>query len=413
MRSSTSIAAEECSTMRSRLIGNLDFGKGVHALDSGRVSVRLWSEEEFEASTAAWQELLQRSDADPLFMSWQWQWLWWRHLGRPTGAVLNLLAAYSERGELVGLAPLTLRKFKHRGGLSGQRLETLGSRWRDHVEVFSEYLDFIVDRRHMDAVLCAYEQALAMDKRWDDLVIGFTRWNGAAQRLRASTLASRCYSRVADPMEAHSTSIPQIFDTYLKALDASTRRKLWNQRKKLANPTVTFAAAGDIGEYMDLIDGFLESRWGPRPLDGTSRNFRLEFAAAMADEQSLRLSCLSVNERPISVMYNIRRGGKEYNLQAAFDLANNSGISPGYLHFGYSLERACSDGMLEFDFLAGQGRNRQYKEDFRTRSEQIICIQFIRSRGLGAIYRAYDVFNRLRAAPRRSNETVEREQTRE
>jgi CelD/BcsL family acetyltransferase involved in cellulose biosynthesis len=384
----------------------------VDNLDRGRFSVRIWSEATFEASAADWQELLQQSDADPLFMSWQWQWLWWRHVGVHTGAALHLLAVYSESGQLVGLAPLTRRRVKHRGALSGLRLETLGSRWRDRVAVFSEYLDFIIDRRYADGVLNALEQTLTEDPGWDDLVIAFTRRNGVAQRLQTMALGSGSYVRVTDQMEAHTTSIPSHFDDYLKALDASTRRKLWNQRKKLANPKVTFAAANDIGEYLDLIDGFLHARWGWRPLTGKSRGFHLAFAAAMESQASLRLSTLSVDDRPISVMYNIRRAGKEYNLQAGFDLANNGGISPGYLHFGYSLESACSEGVNEFDFLAGEGRARQYKQDFRTRSEQIVCIQIIRSRWLKAIYRGYDWWKRLSTRSRGDSAPAQGELTR-
>lgn len=346
-------------------------------------------------------------------MSWQWQWLWWKHLGsQTTTAKLNIIAAYSEQGELIGLAPLSLRHVKYRAGLYGMRMETLASLWREDAAVFSEYLDFIVDRRHADAVVQRFEAALAEDSRWDDLVIAHTRSSGVAHRLRESALGAKSYLRALDPLEAHATAIVGNFDDYLKALDASTRRKLWNQRKKLAAPTITFASAADIGEYLDLIDGFLESRWGWRPMSGKSRSFHLAFAAAMAGDKSLRLSRLCVDDRPISVMYNVRRGGREYNLQTGIDLANNAGISPGYLHFGYSLENACGDGVREFDFLAGQGRARQYKQDFRTRSEQIVCLQFVRSRWLAMIYRAHDLLQRLRAGSRGSGERVDGEHAR-
>src|SRR5262245_18607679 len=112
--------------------------------------VRPWTEQEFAQSATVWQELLECSDADPLFMSWQWQWLWWRHHGRRLDATLNLLAVYAPGNRLVALAPLTLRRIRHRGGVPATRLESLGSTWRHDVGVFSEYLDFIVHKEHAD-----------------------------------------------------------------------------------------------------------------------------------------------------------------------------------------------------------------------------------------------------------------------
>src|SRR5690242_5221372 len=99
--------------------------------------VRWWTEEEFRASEAAWQSLLARSNADPVFMSWSWQWTWWRHYARLLSSQLCLLAAYSPQGELVGLAPLHRRRAAHRRPISATRLETLGSTWRDATGAYS------------------------------------------------------------------------------------------------------------------------------------------------------------------------------------------------------------------------------------------------------------------------------------
>jgi CelD/BcsL family acetyltransferase involved in cellulose biosynthesis len=365
------------------------------------VKVCQWSEQEFAQSAAPWQELLDRSDADPLFMSWQWQWLWWRHYARVLDAELNLLAIYNSGDRLVGLAPLCLRQVRHRGGVRAARLESLGSTWRHGASAFSEYLDFIIDRDHVDAAVAALGDALQKDRRWDDLVIGYTRRDGAAARLADSAVRRAGHVRIADPLHAHVATIPESFDDYVRALDASTRRKLWNHRKKLARPALKFARIDEIDRYFDTIDSFHQSRWGARLYEGAYREFHLAFATAMSRANTLQLSRLMVGDRPLSVMYNVRLGGKEYNLQLGFDAANSAGLSPGYLHFGYSLERACADGVRQFDFLAGQGRARQYKQDFRTSGEELVCLQLIRSAPLSWAYRLYDRWKRAYAGGER------------
>ena len=94
-------------------------------------------------------------------------------------------------------------------------------------------------------------------------------------------------------------------------------------------------------------------------------------------------------------MYNVRIGTTEYNVQSGFDSTASRGISPGYLHFGYCIERACDEGVRDFDFLAGPGRRSDYKRDFATQPTQLATMQAIRSRPLAWLYRQYD---RRRAA---------------
>ena len=74
-------------------------------LQGGSAKIETWTEERFSASRADWQELLVRSDADPLFMSWDWQWRWWKHVGRRMGSELVLIAVLDGNSRLRALAP--------------------------------------------------------------------------------------------------------------------------------------------------------------------------------------------------------------------------------------------------------------------------------------------------------------------
>lgn len=374
------------------------------------LAVRYWSEVEFSGSQAIWDELRARSDADPLFMAWEWQWLWWQHHKELLGGQLAVAACYA--GDmLVGLAPFYLHEVTHRGGLRATRLEILGSTFRDGRGVFSEYLDIIADRERVDAVVSAIAGHLLVDKRWDGVLVANTPVAGVASRLVRRHLASACLVREIDPLESHVVELPQDFASYLETLSGSARRKIWNQRSKLEEPAMVVAGPDEVRGVFDQIDAFHLRRWECPQYVGVARSFHFALAPLLLKRGALRLSTLYSGGSPIAVMYNVRVGETEYNLQSGFDPERSTGLSPGYLHFGYCMEVACREGVKRFDFLAGEGRFRQYKRDFNTTEVPFITLQVIRARRLRILYGVYAMVTggsrRLRWTRRRDSAQVE------
>lgn len=322
-------------------------------------------------------------------MSWAWQWHWWANHAAELKAELVLLAGYDHGGRLVGLAPLYLGRGLHKG-FSAVRLETLGSRWRGGANVFSEYLDFIVDRACVDSFLRAVSSEILADRRWSDFVVGNTKVDSLAVRLVREHFPSHYYLRSTDPMVAHVAHLPSSFEDYLRMVDGSTRRRLWHHRKKLRDPLLRRIDGTGVIEALDQLDRFHRIRWGSAHYTGVRRRFHEQFAIAMSASKALNITELQLAGRTISIMYNVRVGGTEYNIQSGFDAAFRRGISPGYLHFGYAIEEACAIGMGRFDFLGGAGLHRQYKSDFLTSTTEMITLQSIRSRPLAWLYRRYD-----------------------
>lgn len=359
-------------------------------LPSCRVDlVRCWSEEEFADSGVAWEDLLARSDADPLFMGWDWQWLWWHHHKRLLGGTLSLLACYSG-SRLVGLAPFYLHSAAHRIGIRAPRMEIIGSNFRDGRGVFSEYLDLIADREYRGGVAAAVARHLHGDRRWADLVVGNSPAAGVASVLVRDHLTSKHLVRETDAMESHRVELPDDFQAYLRSLSGGIRRKLWNHRSKLVTPELIIAGADAIEGVFDLIDAFHLERWHAPQYVGVARGFHFDLAPRLAARGALRMSTLFSDGKPLAVMYNVRLGSTEYNIQSGFDATHRSGMSPGYLHFGYSIEQACRDGIRTFDFLGGEGQHRQYKQDFVTTPLQMQTFQIVRARHLRLLYRIHE-----------------------
>jgi GNAT acetyltransferase-like protein len=362
--------------------------------------VRLWSAEEFAASKVPWEELVARSDADPLFMSWDWQWRWWIHHAEVLNATLRLVAVYSA-DRLVGLAPFYSHAVVVRHLLRTQRLELIGTAWRDPRATFSEYLDIIADRDHRAEVVAAIGRWLAAQPYWDDLALCCSRRDSVASQLVAEQLETWTHVREVDPLVGWRAHLPASFDDYVQALAPAVRRKLFNHRRKLTEPRLVYATAGDLMDSFRVLWSLSNLRWGALP-PAHVQNFQRDIATELARRGELRLSQLCAANGIRSVLYNVHKAGTVYYLQSAFDAATAHGLSPGYLHFGYAIEAACREGIRRFDFLAGRGRHRDYKQDFSTDGVPMVSYHVVRRAITRMLYVTYQLLSERKQATSRS-----------
>ena len=360
--------------------------------------IRSWSEQDFGQSRAEWQSLLARSAADPLFMSWDWQWRWWKHHAEYLRATLRLQGLYTASGELVGIAAFHVREVRFRGLVKLRRMELLGGAWRDSGAAFSEYLDLIAARGYEDAVLAAVAAALQADQGWHDLALPCLKPNSLASRLAREHIGGFTHVREVDAMEACSASLEGTFSAYVEKLSSGTRRRLLHHRRKLDQPALLAAGPAEVEELMQSMRNFEQLRWGPK--SDRQYRFSCDFALAQAEMGTLRLTKLLAGDRILSVMYNVRIGDTEYYLQSAFDGRGTQGLSPGYLHFGYRMESAALEGVTRFDFLAGPGRHRDYKQDLLTVRFPLISCHAVRLNWLRWLHGIRDALHRPRAAGR-------------
>ena len=368
--------------------------------DSGCISVRVWSADEFAASGAIWDELLLRSEADPLFMCWDWQWRWWMHHHTSLQADLCLVGVYAG-SELVGLAPFYAHRASVRGVLHPRRMQILGTAWRDSGPAFSDYLEILVDRACRSVVIAAVAKWLEASA-WDELVLCCLRRGGAADELARTHMPRIARVREVDPLVAWRASLPAHFEEFVQRLSPDVRRRVLNQRRKLRNARVCYANETEITGYLNQMWRYTESRWGGDGASPEFRQFYTDIAHQALRQGQLRLSRLETDDGIASVMFNKTAGNCVYYLQSGFDPSTLTGISPGYLHFGYAIEHACAEGAQYFDFLGGSGRNRDYKRDLLTENVPVVTYHAVRgalSRGLYATYGACtEAIGRLRQA---------------
>lgn len=358
------------------------------------LSVRQWSEREWLDRESAWSDLLARSNSDPLFLSWSWLTHWWRFFGRERD--LRILAAY--RGDqIVGLAPL-YRLRASRSILPVNSLQFIGVEWRDSKALISEYLDFIAPIGAEDEVRETFLEYLLAQRDWSELVISYARspdlW---LQRFASSSLgdghAGRYYGRAMEHSVSYQADLGAGFQTYLRSLGQSTRRSLWHLRSRLAKlgkVEVAEVSEEGVADAFHQLNRLHRLRWGQSAFTEDRLRFHLDFAQSLAAGGELAMSQLSLDGRVVSVLYDIRRSGRQYNLKMGFDPSVAQHFSLGLLHFGYALEAAAEQGVQLYDFLAGGGRKTDYKRNLGQQQENLATVQLIRGRILPRLYRWHD-----------------------
>jgi hypothetical protein len=357
------------------------------------LTLRKWSLGEWLESEGVWNGLLARSDADPLFLSWEWLTHWWRCFGGTLAASTDIRAFY--RGsELVGIAPLYSRRIVRKGVVPVSSMQFIGLSWRDPAPLMSEYLDVIAARGEAGAVRRACAEALLHEPLWSESVIGFTPAGGEWREAFRSPRRSRPqYIRVLDRSMSYQADLSEGFPAYLRTLGQSTRRSLWSLRRRLADHgAVRFEllSPAQVDAGVEQLNRLHQLRWMQPAFTGARLTFQAGLVGRFAARDELAVSQLRVGTEVVSVLYDIRRGARQYNLSMGFNPGLSSKVSLGLIHLGYAMEAAAGRGVATYDFLAGAGRNRDYKRNLSQAQRELSCVQVLRGPLLPALYRWRD-----------------------
>ena len=325
----------------------------------------------------AWQDLLARSEANRLFLGWEWQYSWWQTWAADLNLQLVLLLAW--RGEqLVGIAPLYLDRLRLRGGYPVRRLQFVGNAWRRQGTVRTEYLEFIADRRYGEEVCRALGGAIGKLGNWDELVICDLPASSMTYRSVVEYGAARGWHvEAVDRDKGVKIGTLGNFADYVNSLGRNTRRKLFHRRsylQSLGAVRLQDYAATEIENFLQVLNGFHRQRWGKDCFAGHSMQFHQTLLGWLPARQA-GLSCITLDGRPVSVLYNLRAGNTVYNIQSGFE-DMGSKLSLGTLHMGYAIEAAFDDtGVVNFDLLAGGGKNEFYKTHYRGEQVEFVTLR--------------------------------------
>jgi CelD/BcsL family acetyltransferase involved in cellulose biosynthesis len=339
----------------------------------------------FAALQREWDELLQSSDSDGLFLTWEWLFTWWKHLAGDRQ--LSILAVRCD-GELAALAPCALRRpsLFHRRPLPV--LEFLGSGL-----VGSDYLDVIVRRGREPEVRQALASWLAGKRpmlHWTQLKRAVSQAAGVV-----SALAGNGWGVV----EAVTNICPFIplagrsWESYLATLGAEHRYNFNRKWKRLNRDyTVQFdrvSTQAQCRESIDLVIAQHNSRWRDRGGSDAFHapglvEFHREFSQIALDRDWLRLYVLRLDGQPAACLYGFLYRRTFYFYQSGFDAAYEK-HSVGLVAMGLAIKSATEEGAEEYDLLHG---NEAYKSHWSCHSRELSRLEAYPPRALGWICRS-------------------------
>jgi CelD/BcsL family acetyltransferase involved in cellulose biosynthesis len=350
--------------------------------------VRITEESALDAIRDEWNELLQSSRADSLFLTWEWAATWWKYLGAPGRLIVF---AVRHRGELVALAPFRLRPSRLLRKQPFPVLEFLGSGFAG-----SDYLDVIARQGYeaeaVDALArecSSYRRVRSSWFKWSNLI---------PESCLAARLAARLNARGWSLDETQTNICPYIpleghtWESYLASLGTEHRadfRRKWNRLNR--DFDIRFEAAQSADECAESIDLLIEQhnlRWRHR---GGSDAFHTPELVAFHREVSqvalgkgwLRLYVLWLNDKPAASLYGFLYGGKFYFYQSGFDIAYEK-YSVGMIAMGLAIQRAIGEGAREYDLLHG---DETYKSHWSRHHRSLVRLELYPAGIRGLLYR--------------------------
>jgi CelD/BcsL family acetyltransferase involved in cellulose biosynthesis len=346
---------------------------------------------EFTRMRSEWSELLESSDADSLFLTWEWLHTWWKHL-----AGSRELSIYAARcgQELIAIAPLAKHPPNLARGRPFSTLEFLGTG-----PVGSDYLDFIVRQGYetqavkvLAGVLAA--KRLALD--WTQL-----KQSGCAADRIAGCLGDEGWT----VSEARTNTCPFIsleghtWDSYLATLSAEHRysfKRKWNRLQQdfavqLDEVTTEEQCLDAVGLVIKLHDLRWQDREGSDAFCSEAlASFHHEWAELARQRGWLRLFVLRLNDKPVACLYGFCYRRVFYFYQSGFDPAFAK-YSVGLVTMGLAIKNALEEGAREYDLLHG---NERYKSHWCRTSHDLGRLELYPPGGLGRMCRLSVEFGR-------------------
>jgi len=307
----------------------------------------------FERLREEWNELLQHSASNRLFLTWEWLSSWWKHLS--DGRRLLLVTVRCGR-ELIAIAPLAVSPPRARRLLPFRSLEFLGAGI-----IGSDYLDFIV-RVGKEQDAC---QVLAEYLRHEKHMLELTQLE--RRSCLAEKFAAELKRRGWSLSEAKTEVCPFInlsghsWPSYLATLGPEHRynflRRLKNLMKQFEVRFEQVRSEEQRREALLLLIALHNLRWRNR---GCSEAFYTADLVSFHDELSrlaleqgwLRLFVLWLDGKPAASLYGFSHHRVFYYFQAGFDPIYGK-YSVGLVTMGLAIKSAIEEGVEEYDLLHG------------------------------------------------------------
>jgi len=352
--------------------------------------IHKFTSSEFSCLKEEWQKLLYESSADRLFLSWHWMHSWWKVFGKKDNDELFILGVYTDNNQLIAIAPFYKSKRQIYKYYSTTVLQFIGTRLKGSFGFRTENLEFIqrnnCNHNAIEFIFNYIQKNVKIDELWlHDLVKG----SETQKQLSLNCTKYSINKRVQSHEQAYGIDTTGSFDKYISQLGKNTRLKFYNRRKvleEMGNVTVAEVNKNNYLEALSILSKYHFTRWGH---DISYKKHGVFIDRLISNNSSISVCGIFVklNDETIGCALDFKVENTTYNIQSGFKDNIHKKIAMGSLTLGYLIEQYFNDPkIIYYDFLAGAGKNSNYKESISSPGVKVSTEQLILSKKVKFLY---------------------------
>jgi CelD/BcsL family acetyltransferase involved in cellulose biosynthesis len=343
--------------------------------------ITIHNAKDFYALRNEWNDLLEKSDQNTIFLRWEWLYIWWQVYG--TGPNQLCIYIIKDNGRLVAIAPF----YRTKKYLFFSEMRFLGSN-----VICSDYLNIILTKNREDALMDFLLSALDEAKSWDALELKNMLSSSSSVAAVESFFEGRGYKA---SLVRENTVCPYVYlnspwENISDSFSSQIRNIVSRKSKKLEkNFTVSYFNVKSDEDIKKNLPEFLrlsrlrfnEKKMHSPFLDSKFYAFHEKIISELSKKHMVKFDFLKVNDTLMAGTYIYRYNKRDYYYQSGFDPAW-SNYSPGTLLFYHSIKNAHDTGQEEYDFLQG---DEDYKGKWTEHVRYCAKLRIINNKRLGGV----------------------------
>jgi len=316
-------------------------------------------ENEFFQLRDEWNALLSKSSANCIYLTWEWLFTWWKIFKQ--SRKLLILTVY-DNNQLIGIAPMLIRKVRYFYFLGFIRIEFLGIGENENDEVGSNYLDFIILTGKESEVLELFVEFFTQQSsvKWEELILSSIRVDSICLVKLKKILEDKTFWIVEQLRITPCLFAPltHSWEDYLNSIGSKTRRDLRRDRRLLEENGELKYEVFDNDNTGQFLDDFIEihkNRWKDKlKSDAFSSvkfiSFQRQMIELCATKHWVKISFLKHKSKIIAASYHYQYNNVIFGYQLGCDSHYDKRLSLGKLEYGFNIEDSIMKGFKEFDF---------------------------------------------------------------
>lgn len=347
------------------------------------------TEEDFEKIREEWDNLLEKSDSQSVFLTWEWLYHWWMHF-KADKELFVLVVRDKRSNEMLGIAPFCIQRKMMLHFIPLRKIKFLGTE-----VVASDFLDFIMYPGLETKILGAiYEYLNKNNHLWDIVEVTDIEENSNSLNFFKKSVNGKYKIVESNAQKCPYISLPNSYDLLSQSLSRNMRENLRRRTKRIENKDrMHFSIFRDeaIKESLDKLFILHNIRFKSKKRNNASesafsgtkiKHFHYDVASNFQKSNWLKFYFLNLDREAIACLYAFKYKKNFFYYQ--------SGLSPdwsdwglGTALFGYAIKDSINDSLKEFHYLRG---NEAYKSRWTKKAKITKNIILIKKNFIGYLY---------------------------